>query len=388
MGNAPKLRVFEAFAGIGAQAAALKKLNINYEIVGISEWFIDAIECYSVIHCQNEKVDMPSTKTEVLEYLSKFTFSADSVHPYKISRLSEDRLRNLYRANKKCKNYGSICDIQAEDLPDFDLLVYSFPCQDLSTGGLGKGMKKGSGTRSGLLWEVERILTGLHRQSRLPEYLLLENVRTIKADANINDLNQWLEFLKSIGYESDDCMLLNALDFGVPQDRERAFIVSHLGTALNLESKIVKKERQYVFEDFFRNDYGNPTLKAEADVAQLNKTPSREKMWAINKCELNEHTTVRTITCNMDRTHCAALFPYSGEKGDTYRRPTIREAFLLMGFSEKDFEKTLSLAYSYRKMNKLIGNSIVVNVLVEIFRAMFDTKYNKHGVTVDDGVCK
>lgn len=372
-----KLRVFEAFAGIGAQAAALKKLNINYEIVGISDWFIDAIECYATIHCQDVKVEMPETKAEVMEYLSKFTFSADSVHPYNISRLSEDRLRDLYRANKKCNNYGSISDIQAEDLPDFDLLVYSFPCQDLSTGGLGKGMKKGSGTRSGLLWEVERILYGLYKQNRLPEYLLLENVKTIKADSNIDDLNQWLEFLHSIGYESDDCMLLNALDFGVPQDRERAFIVSHLGDKLNVESKIVPQERNYVFANFFRNDYNNPTLRAEANIAQLNRTPSREQMWRINGRALNEDTIVRTITCNMDRTHCAALFPYNGEKGDTYRRPTIREAFLLMGFTEQDFEQTLSLAYSYRKMNKLIGNSIVVDVLVEIFRVMFNDKYGR-----------
>ena len=377
MSKKQKLRVFEAFAGIGAQAAALKRLNIDYEIVGISDWFIDAIECYATIHCQDKTIDMPETKSEVLDYLSEFTFSADSVHPYNISRLSEDRLRDLYRANKKCNNFGSISDIQAEDLPDFDLLVYSFPCQDLSTGGLGKGMKKGSGTRSGLLWEVERILTGLYEQNRLPEYLLLENVKTIKADSNINDLKQWLDFLESIGYASDDCMLLNSLDFGVPQDRERAFIVSHLGDRLNVKSKIVKKERKYVFANFFRNDYNNPTLKAEADVAQLNKTPSREQMWRINGRDLNESTIVRTITCNMDRTHCAALFPYKGEKGDSYRRPTIREAFLLMGFSEQDFEKTRSLAYSYRKMNKLIGNSIVVDVLVEIFRAMFSDKYRR-----------
>ncbi len=372
-----KLRVFEAFAGIGAQAAALKNIGIDYEIVGISDWFIDAIECYSVIHCHDKQVDVPASKEKVLEYLSKFTFSADSVHPYNISRLSEDHLFDLYRANKRCNNYGSISDIQAEDLPDFDLLVYSFPCQDLSTGGLGKGMKKGSGTRSGLLWEIERILKGLHQKNRLPEYLLLENVRTIRAKSNIDDLNEWLSFLKSIGYQNDECMLLNSLDFGVPQDRERAFIVSHLGEKLNIEQKIVKKERKYVFEDFFRDDYNNPTLKAEADIAQLNPTDSRKKMWKINGRPLNKDTTVRTITCNMDRTHCAALFPYTGEKGESFRRPTIREAFLLMGFSEKDYERTLSLAYSYRKMNKLIGNSIVVDVLEAIFNAMFGEKYKK-----------
>lgn len=377
MKSSKKLRVFEAFAGIGAQAAALKRLNINYEIVGISDWFIDAIECYATIHNNDTQVDVPVDKKEVIEYLSKFTFSADSVHPYNLAHLSEDKLRNLCRANKKCNNYGSIVDIQPEDMPETDLLVYSFPCQDLSTGGLGKGMKKGSGTRSGLLWEIERILKGLKELNRLPEYLLLENVKTIKAESNKPDLDEWLSFLESIGYKNDECMLLNALDFGVPQDRERAFIVSHLGKKLNVEKKLKFKERKYDFNNFFRNDYKNRILKAEADIAQLNPTPSRLKMWDINGRDLNENTTVRTITCNMDRTHCAALFPYEGAKGKSFRRPTIREAFLLMGFDEADYEKTLSLEFSYRKMNKLIGNSIVVNVLQEIFRVMFADKYGK-----------
>lgn len=377
MKSSKKLRVFEAFAGIGAQAAALKRLNINYEIVGISDWFIDAIECYSIIHNNDTQVDVPVDKKEVIEYLSKFTFSADSVHPYNLAHLSEDKLRNLCRANKKCNNYGSIVDIQPEDMPETDLLVYSFPCQDLSTGGLGKGMKKGSGTRSGLLWEIERILIGLKKLDKLPEYLLLENVKTIKAESNKPDLDEWLAFLESIGYKNDECMLLNALDFGVPQDRERAFIVSHLGKKLNVEKKLKLKERKYDFNKFFRNDYKNRILKAEADIAQLNPTPSRLKMWDINGRDLNENTTIRTITCNMDRTHCAALFPYEGAKGKSFRRPTIREAFLLMGFDEADYEKTLSLEFSYRKMNKLIGNSIVVNVLEEIFRVMFADKYGK-----------
>ncbi len=372
-----KLRVFEAFAGIGAQASALERLNINYEIVGISEWFVDALECYAAIHKSDERVEIPLEKSDVVNYLEGFSFSTDSVRPCNLTRLPEDKLRNLCRANMKCKNYGSITDIKPEDMPRTDLLVYSFPCQDLSTGGKGEGMKKGSGTRSGLLWEIERILAGLKKLDRLPEYLLLENVRTIKAESNKPDLDEWLGFLESIGYANDECMLLNALDFGVPQDRERAFIVSHLGEKLDVCKSIKKKERKYDFNSFFRNDYNNPVLKAEADIAQLNPTPSRRAMWKINGRELNENTTVRTITCNMDRTHCAALFPYSGAKGESFRRPTIREAFLLMGFTEEEYEKTMSLEYSYRKMNKLIGNSIVVNVLVEIFRAMFNGKYGK-----------
>lgn len=201
------LRVFEAFAGIGAQASALDRMGINYKIVGISEWFIDAIECYAAIHCDNVEVEMPTDIQTIDEYLSKFTFSATSVKPTNIKRLTEDQRRDLYRANKQANNFGSITDIKGADLPEIDLLVYSFPCQDLSTGGLGKGMKKGSGTRSGLLWEIERILTELKDLDHLPEYLLLENVKTIKADKHIKDLNQWLDFLESMGYANTKCMI-------------------------------------------------------------------------------------------------------------------------------------------------------------------------------------
>ena len=379
MNKKRKLRVFEAFAGIGAQASALERLNIAYDIVGISDWFIDAIECYAAIHCADKEIEVPQDIKEVEKYLSKFTFSATSVQPTKLKALSEDQKRDLYRANKKAHNYGSITEIKGKDMPDTDLLVYSFPCQDLSTGGLGKGMKKGSGTRSGLLWEIERILKELNEEERLPEYLLLENVKTIKANTFKEDLDQWLGFLSSIGYSNSKCMIFNALDFGVPQDRERAFIVSHLGEPLDIEETVRSKmcERKYKIHDFIMDDYSNPTYRLEANIAQLNKTPSRDVMWAINGKEINDDTIIRTITCNMDRTHTAALFQYSGPKGKTYRRLTLREAFLLMGFTAEEYEKAASLNFSYRKLNKLIGNSIVVNVLQAIFEAMFEGKFRK-----------
>lgn len=370
-----KLRVFEAFAGIGAQATALDRLKYDYEIVGISDWFTDAIICYDAIHRKEGDSILVPEKEAQIEYLKQFQFSRDSVRPSRLELMDSDYIERLYIANKRSKNYGSITQIKGENMPETDLLVYSFPCQDLSTGGKGLGMKKGSGTRSGLLWEIERILLELKDCNRLPEYLLLENVRNILAPVYKEDFTAWLQFLESLGYVNDDCMVLNALDFGVPQERERAFVVSHFGSKLNTPERIVKKERKYDFNRFFRSDYTIDTYRKEADIAQLNKTPSREVMWKINGKELNEKTIVRTITCNMDRTHTAALFPYVGAKGDSYRRLTIREAFLLMGFTEEEYEKTIYLDYTYRKMNKLIGNSIVVDVLVEVFRAMFGDKY-------------
>ena len=373
-----KLRVFEAFAGIGAQHSALERANLNYEIVGISEWFINALLAYDAIHSDlSVKISIPPYD-EQIKYLKQFTFSKDSVNPIKdISRLSRNEIENLYVVNKRVKNYGSITEIQGKDMPECDLLVYSFPCQDLSTGGKTLGMKKGSGTRSGLLWEIERILKQLKEINKLPEYLLMENVKAIYAPSNKEDLNQWLNFLESIGYKNGTKMVLNAKNFGIPQDRNRAFIISRLGKPV-LDKKLLNYHiNADSISSFLRTDYdNNPIFREEANKAQLNNTISRREMWEINQHKTTD-LTVNTITCNMDRSNTAAMFKYSGPKGDTFRLLTIREAFLLMGFTEKEYEKTIRLDLSYRKMNKLIGNSIVVNVLQAIFEVLFKNKYGK-----------
>ncbi len=379
MKKSKKLRVFEAFAGIGAQASALKRLNINYEIVGISDWFINAIECYDAIQNNNKPdIPLPSLK-EQIEYLKQFTFSKDSVNPIKdITKLSEEEISKLYRSNIRTNNYGSIVDIGDGkiDMPDCDLFIYSFPCQDLSTGGKTEGMKKGSGTRSGLLWEIEKILKRLDKENRLPEYLLMENVKAILADSNKEDFDEWKNFLESIGYKNSEPIVLDATNFGIPQDRKRCFLLSHLNTKIDISPKDVETNQKLNCLDFLRFDYTNPVLKAEADDAQLYDTISRVDMWNKNKRNpITEDTIIHTITCNMDRSNTAAMFKYSGKKGDTFRLLTIREAFLLMGFTEEEYERATMTGLSYRKMNKLIGNSIVVNVLVEIFRFLFSKKY-------------
>ena len=374
-----KLRVFEAFAGIGAQHSALKRANLNFEIVGISEWFINALLAYDAIHNDyNCDINIPSYEEQIKE-LSKFTFSKDSVNAIKdITKLSRNEIENLYVANKRNKNYGSITEIKGKDLPKIDLLVYSFPCQDLSTGGKTLGMSKGSGTRSGLLWEIERILNELNELGRLPEYLLMENVKAIYAKSNKKDLDQWLSFLESIGYVNGNRLTLNAINFGIPQDRNRAFIISHLKTPIDDTSLITYSNPAPSIKPFLMLDYKNPILKEEANQAQLNNTISREEMWAINKREdIEDSTTINTITCNMDRSNTAAMFKYKGPKGNTYRLLTIREAFLFMGFTEEEYLKTIRLGLSYRKMNKLIGKSIVVNVLTKIFTLLFNDKYGR-----------
>ncbi|MDF2855809.1 MAG: ydiP [Neobacillus sp.] len=372
------LRVFEAFAGIGAQATALERLGADIEIVGISEWMVDAVICYDAIHHFGEEAMKVPPYEEQMEYLSQYEFSRDSVRKTNLKLIEPEVIERLYIANRRSKNFGSISQLKGDLMPKCDLLIYSFPCQDLSTGGNGRGMKKGSGTRSSLLWEIERLLKELRELDKLPRYLLMENVKAVLCDAFKDDLRAFLEFLESIGYQNDAPMILNALDFGIPQDRVRAFIVSELGEHLITVSESInhgKQEREFDAMQFLRLDYDREVLRNEANIAQLNATASRLRMWEINGKEANRDTIIRTITCNMDRTHTAALFRYEGALGNTFRRLTIREAFLFMGFTEEEYERTIHLDFTYRRMNKLIGNSIVVNVMTEIFREMFVGRY-------------
>lgn len=176
-----KLFLIELFGGIGSQAKALKNLGINFEHYRLVEWDKYAIKSYNAIHNTN------FTTTDIKQIKGK----------------------DLGITNTNQKNY---------------LLTYSFPCTDLSKAGKMKGMSKGSNTRSGLLWEVERLLNEL---DELPQYLLMENVPDVIGQKNIKDFALWIEFLESKGYKNYyEC--LNAKDYGIPQNRNRCFMVSFL----------------------------------------------------------------------------------------------------------------------------------------------------------------
>lgn len=177
------IRVFESFAGYGSQLMALRRLErahpdkIKVVPVGISEIDPHAIKAYHAVHGE----DVP--------------------------------------------NYGDISKIDWDKVPDFDFFTYSSPCQDFSSAGLQRGGEKGSGTRSSLLWECERAIAAKH-----PKYLLMENVAALVSDKFIKLFNKWQRTLESYGYRNF-AKVLNAKDYGVPQNRERIFVVSILDEA-------------------------------------------------------------------------------------------------------------------------------------------------------------
>ena len=162
------LTVNELFSGIGAQRKALERLKIPYRIVGISEIDKHAIQAYEAVF-------------------------------------------------GKTRNYGDISKVEKLDYAD--LWTYSFPCQDISVAGVQRGINQN--TRSGLLYQVQRLL----ETSELPKYLLLENVKNLVSSKFITQFNSWLDYLSELGY-NNYWTILNAKDFGVPQNRERVFCLS------------------------------------------------------------------------------------------------------------------------------------------------------------------
>jgi DNA (cytosine-5)-methyltransferase 1 len=402
------LRVVETFSGIGSQAKALKKANIQHEILATIEWDINAILAYDLIH--NGPQDFSSyeelSKKELIEELSKYAISNDGKNPIKprsLSIMSRDSLISILIAIKRTKNLINITEVHGDDLPDeIDVLTYSFPCQDLSICGLWhgnvSGIKKGIKNRSGMLWEIERILYELKSEKKaLPRFLLMENVSNILSKRHIDDFKQWLNYLEDIGYHNK-VYNLNSLNFGVPQNRKRTFMISVLkDDVLNkeyLERYFDNNNLENVkmnlnsLEDYLRLDYRKKIYRNEAIESNPNKTPSRDKIYEENLLIFDGKNVItkyaNTITTKQDRNPNSGVIKFNHlDKKSDYRNLTPRECFLLMGFEEEDFQKIINnnvlvkSNYSFFTMQKLIklaGNSIVVDILESIFIQINDLK--------------
>ena len=192
--NDKPIRLIELFGGYGSQSLALKYLGIPFEHYRLSEWAVKSIQAYKDMHCPKNDFDYSCecTVAEVKAWLYG-KISRDYNTPMTdeaIDKLTEKQARTIYNNMQATHNLGSITHIKAEDLAVVDtdkycyIMTYSYPCQDCSPAGKGAGMTKGSGTRSALLWEVERLLKELNEQKSLPQILLLENVPQVHGEGN------------------------------------------------------------------------------------------------------------------------------------------------------------------------------------------------------------
>ena len=310
-----KLKVISLFSGYGTQELALKYIGANYE---------DVANC---------------------DILKVANIAYDSLH--------ETTLGNL----------GDISKVSEVNFPQCDLLTYSFPCQDISISGIQKGIQKG--TRSGLLYEVERILT-----KNQPKYLLMENVKNLVSHNHIENFKAHISFLNELGYGCS-WKVLNGADFGCPQNRERVFMMSVFGlTNEEVEYKMLNVERykkdRVPMRPFIENEIVED-LFITCDI-----TPNEPKKDSV--CKL----VARRNDVNYDQARrvysidgCSPCLTTTGSPqimvDGKIRTITGREAYRFMGVREEDIDKLLSTSLTTKNHVALAGNSICVPVMEAIF---------------------
>lgn len=399
------LKVVEAFSGIGSQVEALKNSQINHSIAATIEWEVSALYAYDIIHNgkQNLKDYRVHTKSSMIEKLSEYNLSSsgkDLLTKRSLSAMTMIQLKSILAAIERTNNLIDITSIKAEELPnDIDVLTYSFPCQDLSISSYWHnnltGIDRDAGNRSGLLWQVERLLKEYcNIDKKLPRFLLMENVSAILAKRHIGNFRLWQEFLENIGYVNQ-VYTLNSNDFNIPQDRERTFMISVLyGDQIskdeiedyffenNLESYSIEKTN--FVGDYLRLNYDVEKYRNEGIESTPNYTPSRVKIFNSNRKLAfdripNNLINTATLTTKQDRNPNSGIIVMENEKlkeGSAYRNLTPRECFLLMGFKEEEYdllmENNLKAAGGKKFLNaaklyRLTGNSIVVPILEKIF---------------------
>ena len=314
------LRVFEAFAGYGSQSIALRNLGIEHEVVAISEIDKYAIQAYYALHDNN------------------------------------------------VPNLGDISKIDTTDIPDHDLFTYSFPCQDISVAGKTKGIVKGE-TRSGLLYECEKII-----EVKRPKYLLMENVKNLVGKKFKPQFEEWLAYLEGLGY-TNYWQVLNAKNYGVPQNRERVFVVSILGEhepyefpkPIPLDKCIADILEDEVDEKY----YLSKEIQNRFKITNQNKNiigTTKPDFRTIGQRDLvYDKNGIMGALVATDYKQPKQI----AEVDFRIRKLTPRECFRLMGMRDDDIDKIQNAGISNTQQYKMAGNSIVVDVLEAIFKNLF-----------------
>lgn len=318
-----KIKVLSLFSGIGSPEKGLKNLGVPHELVGFSEIDKNAIEAYCAIH----GVD-------------------------------------------KSLNIGDITKLDETTLPDFDLMTYGFPCQAFSVAGKKLGFEDKE--KGGLFFDSMRIAR--HKQ---PKFMIAENVKGLVIHDNGNTFKTILATLEDVGY-NNYYKVCNSVDYGIPQARERIFIVSirkdvdtgdfqfpdgkNKVTSMkdfidfSINGRHRKKSIEPYFDPMFHKNYESKTgiIKVFDGVAQgyFTSSFSQNRIYSVEG-------VAPTLTTGYDT-------PLIYELGGLL---TSKERYLLQGFTTQDFEKA-SQVCSERQLAKQAGNSITVNVIQAILEEL------------------
>lgn len=322
------MKVLSLFSGIGAFEKALKNLNVPFELVAFCEFDKYAVKSYCAIHGVDES-----------------------------------------------KNLGDITKVDETKLPKgIDILTYGFPCQDISLAGKQKGLfnEDGTQTRSGLFFEALRII-----EATKPKIAIAENVKNLVSKKFNAQFQIVLASLEAAGY-NNYYQVLNAKDYGVPQNRERVFIVSirkdidhglfHFPKSFPLEKRLKDVLEDEVDEKYYLDDKFECITKVNDQYSML-CGGTIGKMHDISRRAYEPDYIAPSLhTCGGGNLEPKVVVREATNK---IRKLTPKECFRLMGFDDESFHKAEAVN-SNTQLYKQAGNSIVVDVLEELFGMMLD----------------
>lgn len=277
--------------------------------------------------------------------------------------------QQTYEANFGEKPHGDISEIEMNTIPNHDILLAGFPCQSFSIIGKGLGF---ADTRGTMFFEIEKIL-----EIKRPAAILLENVKQLRSHDKGRTLEVILVKLKEMGYKVD-YKILNALDFGLPQKRERIIIVGFLDHDIKFEFPTEGNNEKLDLVDILEpDDSVEERYWASEDIIKkrMDKVVGKEKpipsIWHENK---SGNISMNEFSCAL---RAGASYNYLLVNG--VRRATPRELLSLQGFP-KNFKVVVSDA----QIRKQTGNSVAIPVIravaKEMVKCLYDEDYKKEMV--------
>ena len=304
------IKILELFGGIGAQRKALINLGVKHKSIDYVEWNEKAVRSYNAMFDNR--------------------YQSESVVGYDLKP---------------------------------DILVHGSPCQDFSIAGKQYGGNTDDGTRSSLMFETIKIIQNMGMWK--PKIVVWENVKNVLSNKMVGAFNHYLSDMESLGYKNS-FEVLDARDFGIPQARKRIFVVSKLDGP-TFDFTLLQKKPMQDIQSFLESDVDDRyTITQPSMLNKINSSDSR------TLSVVKDYTW--TITTKQMRCPNSGIIPIGNGK---YRLLTELECWRLMGFDDEDYynaekEHPRRSNFLNGTLYHQSGNSIVVNVLEELFSKVLE----------------
>lgn len=396
------------FSGIGCQERGFREV-FDIKVLNTSEINKESVLSYAAVHCDltNEVIDnyneYPSLE-EMAQYLANLNLGyipeKNKVFDWFKLIKKPQELKKYWLACKLSNNLGDIKNIK--ELPYADLWTCSFPCTDISIAGKMKGLTIDSGTRSSLLWEIIRLLRLSKEKGSLPKYILTENVKNLVSKRFIDDFNNLIDVFKDLGFNTY-WQILNGKDCGVPQNRERVFIVciredidtgkftfpKPFDNGIRLKDVLEKDvdDKYYLSEQIYtRFKWIDSSLTKNVVGTTIgrncNRYGNRDRVY-------NSEGTLGALLATECKQPKTVLIPNTGFRSSILgefkiRKLTPRECWKLMGLTYEDYDRAKLMGIADIHLYKQAGNGIITNCCSLIAEHLYKSQYNNDYICTDE----